>query len=234
MERLSDSHHFRKMVAGVCMIAAPLLFLVAVIVHPEMKTDEAAQLAVVRENLDAWYIAHLIALAAVVLFVPVVLGLMHMLREREVAYGHVGGALGLLGLIAFAGTVAIEFVVWQMAQAGADEVQMAALLERVNETAGVFIPFFLLVFAVSLGLLVLAAGLYRARAVQSWMAVLIAIGAVLAAIGFPTASEALLIVAGAFLLVGLGSTGRMVLTESDADWEHTPEYKGFRPLAGMR
>lgn len=28
--------------------------------------------------------------------------------------------------------------------------------------------------------------------------------------------------------------GRVVLTESDDDWEHTPEYSGCRPLAGMR
>ncbi|MEA2404588.1 MAG: hypothetical protein QOE08_1235, partial [Thermoleophilaceae bacterium] len=26
----------------------------------------------------------------------------------------------------------------------------------------------------------------------------------------------------------------MVLRESDADWEHTPEYRGMRPAAGMR
>jgi hypothetical protein len=28
--------------------------------------------------------------------------------------------------------------------------------------------------------------------------------------------------------------GRMVLVESDEDWEHTPEYRGFRPLVGTR
>jgi hypothetical protein len=26
--------------------------------------------------------------------------------------------------------------------------------------------------------------------------------------------------------------GLMVLREPDADWEHTPEYRGFRPAAG--
>jgi hypothetical protein len=42
------------------------------------------------------------------------------------------------------------------------------------------------------------------------------------------------IVGGALLFVGLASIGRVVLSESDADWEHTPEVKGFRPAAGMR
>ena len=42
-------------------------------------------------------------LVSLVLAVPAVLGLMHMLREREVALGHVGGGLGLLGILAFVG-----------------------------------------------------------------------------------------------------------------------------------
>ena len=45
--------------------------------------------------------AHLVLLASVVLALPAVLGLMHMLRERMAAYGHIGGALALPGLLAF-------------------------------------------------------------------------------------------------------------------------------------
>ena len=52
------------------------------------------------------------------LMVPAVLGLMHMLRERQVAFGHVGGGLAMLGLLAFTGIVAMELVMWQMAAAG--------------------------------------------------------------------------------------------------------------------
>ena len=42
------------------------------------------------------------------------------------------------------------------------------------------------------------------------------------------------IVDAALFLVGSGSIGMLVLRESDADWEHTPDYTGFRPAAGMR
>ena len=31
---LSDAHHFRKMVAGFCMVVAPLVLLVAMVIHP--------------------------------------------------------------------------------------------------------------------------------------------------------------------------------------------------------
>src|SRR3712207_1421121 len=113
MSRLSDSHHFRKTIAGMCMIAAPVLLLVGMVIHPERKDDVGAQLGVVADNMDAWFAAHLILVISLVLAVPAVLGLMHMLREREVALGHVGGGLAMVGLLATTGVVAIDgFVGW--------------------------------------------------------------------------------------------------------------------------
>jgi hypothetical protein len=231
---LSDSHHFRKTVAGVCMIAAPLLLLVVTVIHPEMDSDEGVLLANVADALDRWYAAHLIAFVAIVLAVPAVLGLMHMLREREVAMGHVGGGLALVGLLAFSGVVAIEFAVWRMAEAG-DRAAMVALLEDIGDSAGIALPVFLVaILGFALGMVALALGLYRARAVQSWMAVCLALGAVVLMVEQFAITNWLGIVGAAIFFVGLGSIGRMVLSEPDADWEHTPEYPGFRPMAGMR
>jgi hypothetical protein len=224
------------MVAGVCMIGAPLLLLVGVIVHPESKSDVAAQLTVIADNMDAWYAAHLIVAMALVLAVPAVLGLMHMLREREVAFGHIGGGLALVGLLATTAIVAIEgFVGWQAGAAtGDDAAAMTALFERVTETTGVVLPVFVMSYAFTVGMLFLAAGLYRAHAVQSWTAAMLGIGAIVLAVGFGMTEDVVSIVGAAMLLVGFFQVGRMVLTESDEDWEHTPEYRGFRPLAGTR
>jgi hypothetical protein len=66
------------------------------------------------------------------------------------------------------------------------------------------------------------------------MAVSVATGAILLGIAFGAALNCLAIVAAAFLVVGLGAIGRMVLRETDEAWEHTPEYEGFRPVPGMR
>ena len=230
---LSDAHHSRKMVAGACMVVAPLVLLVAMVIHPASDMDEATQVATIADNLDAWYVAHLLALVSIALTVPVVLGLMHMLREREVAFGHVGGGLAILGLLAFAGIVGMEMVMWQMV-AGGSTREAVALLQRVNDTAGIVIPFMVVSFGFALGLACLAIGLLRAHAVQSWTAVCVGVGAI--AFGFAMASALnwLAIVAAAFLVVGLGGIGRMVLRETDEAWEHTPEYEGFRPVPGMR
>ena len=230
---LSDAHHFRKMVAGACMVVAPVVLLVSMVIHPASDMNEATQVATIADNLDAWYVAHLLALISIALTVPVVLGLMHMLREREVAFGHVGGGLAMLGLLAFAGVVGMELVMWQMV-AGGSTREAVALLERLNETAGILIPFVFVSFGLTLGLACLAFGLYRARAVQSWMAISVAAGAILLGVAFGAALNWLAIVAAAFLVVGLGAIGRMVLRETDEAWEHTPEYEGFRPVPGMR
>jgi Domain of unknown function (DUF4386) len=231
---LSDAHHFRKTVAGICMVLAPLVVLVATVVHPDTSMDEAAQLTTIAANLDAWLIAHLLALVGIVLSVPAVLGLMHMLREREVSLGHVGGGLAMLGLLAYVGVVAVEGLVgWQMGEAG-DRGAMVALLTSLNDSAAIVIPFYVTSLAFAVGIVCLAVGLYRARAVQSWMAISLAVGAVLLAISGPAAATWLAIVAAAFLVVGFGSIGRMVYRESDEAWEHTPEYEGFRPVPGMR
>jgi len=230
---LSDAHHFRKMVAGACMVVAPLVLLVAMVIHPASDMNEATQVATIQDNLDAWYVAHLLALISIAVMVPAVLGLMHMLREREVAFGHVGGGLAMLGLLAFAGIVGMELAMWQMA-AGGSTAEAVALLERLNNTAGIVIPFAFVSFGFALGLACLAAGLYRARAVQSWMAISTAAGAILFGFAIGTTMNWLTVVAAAFLVVGLGAIGRVVLRETDEAWEHTPEYEGFRPVPGMR
>lgn len=233
MLKVSDAHHFRKTVAGACMILAPLVLLVAMIVHPERKSDEGAQLAVISGDLDAWFAAHLLALIAVALAIPAVLGLMHMLRDREVAYGHVGGGLALVGLLATIGLIAVEgFVGWQAARA--DVPAMTALFERTYDATGFVIPFLIVPLAFGLGGFVLAMGLYRARVVQSWMAALLALGSIGVVIAGPAYSGLLAVIGAALLLVGLGAIGKLVLEETDSEWEHTPEHRDFRPLAGMR
>jgi hypothetical protein len=230
---LSDAHHSRKVLAGACMVVAPLVLLAAMVIHPASDMNEATQVATIQDNLDAWYVAHLLALVSIAVMVPAVLGLMHMLREREVAFGHVGGGLAMLGLLAFTGIVAMELVMWQMAGAG-NTREAVTLLERLNETAGIVIPFVVFSFGLSLGLACLAIGLYRARAVQSWMAISTVVGAVLFGVAIGSALNWLAIVAAAFMVVGLGAIGRVVLQETDEAWEHTPEYDGFRAVPGMR
>ena len=78
----------------------------------------------------------------------------------------------------------------------------------------------------------LAWGLAAARAISPVMAACIALGAALLSVAFATAVTWLLILAAALLVLGAGSTALVVLRETDADWEHTPRFRGFRAAPG--
>src|SRR5204863_2765807 len=114
-----DPHRFWKTVAGACMMAAPALGLVGFIVSPGLDAHAGGQLATVAAHRDQWLISELLVMAGLVALVPAILGLMHMLREREVTLGHSRGALAMLGSLAAVGLSAIAMVVLQTAGASA-------------------------------------------------------------------------------------------------------------------
>ncbi len=231
--RFSDSHHFRKMVAGVCMAVAPVLVLVAFVVSPALKTDAGDQLGSFAAHTDRTLISALVSMAAVALMIGAVLGLMHMLRERMAAYGHAGGGLALLGLVAYAAQFGALMLAWQMVSDGVQPNDVTAYDGLISSAAGV-IALSVMAWIGTAGFIVLAAGLYQARAVDWWMAAMLAIGAIGVALAGPVGSVGVGIAGAALLVVGLGSIGLMVLRETDAEWEHTPEYSGFRPAMHVR
>jgi hypothetical protein len=229
----SDSHHFRKTVAGCCMVVGPLVALVAFIVSPAIKTGSAAQVAEVARHQDRFLLSTLLAMVAVMLVIGAALGLMHMLRERMVTFGNVGGTLVLIGLIASMAQTGAQVTLWPMVRDGVQATDVAAWHSLTHDTAMV-IPLFIVPWLAVIGYAALAMGLHRAHAVDWWMSAMLALGALGITLSGPLGSLGVGIVGAALFLVGSGSTGMLVLRESDAEWEHTPEYHGFRPAAGMR
>jgi hypothetical protein len=187
---ISDAHHFRKMVAGFCMLFAPLCMLVGFIVDP-----------------DASYA---FLFVGAILMVPAALGLMHMLREREVAFGHLGGGLSLIGLM---GTAALV---------GMDVGGTTDLVDRVDHLTGVGNWMFVATMGFGLGMAMLGMGVFRAHAVMSWAAACLMVGGIAFDVALLASSAGNAIASGAAMLAGLGATGYMVWRESDDAWEHTP------------
>ena len=187
---ISDAHHFRKMVAGFCMVFAPLCLLVGFLVDP-----------------DASYA---FLFVGAILMVPAALGMMHMLREREVAFGHVGGGLSLIGLMGMAALI------------GMDVGAATDLVDRADSLSGVTTWMFAATMGVGLGMALLGMGVFRAHAVASWAAACLMIGGLAFDIALLAGSSGIAIAASSVLLAGIGATGLMVWRESDDAWEHTP------------
>src|SRR4051794_22839269 len=133
----SDSHHFRKTVAGWCMVFGPLVALVAFIVSPAIKSDAAAQLGVIADHQDRFLLSTMLSLLAVALVIGGALGFMHMLRERMVAFGHVGGLLTVVGLLATLGSIGASFMAWSMARDGIQPADVSAWHSFTHDTATV-------------------------------------------------------------------------------------------------
>ena len=228
----SDSQHLRKTIAGTCMVLGPLFILAAFVISPRLETEAAAQLRVAAEHVDRFYLVNLLAMIGVAMLVPAVLGLMHMIRERRPAHGALGGGLSVLGLLATLASFGLAFAVWRMVSDGVQPADVT-LLESINDAAGIMIPIGIVGFAGAVGFVVLMLGMYRAHVVDWWMALCAAAGVVMINIGLAVGVLALGIAGGALTLVGLGTIGLMVLREGDAEWEHTPDYHGWRPTAGV-
>jgi hypothetical protein len=219
MHYLSDPNRFPRITAGICLIAAPLALLVGTVIHPGLRLSERAQLALIAQHPDRWYVNHILGFMSMILFVPAVFGVVHILREREAVLAHLGGTLTFLGLIAFEGLiVAYGFVAWQMATSDSSTTEMVALAHRLKHTAGVVIPLGLMSAMLVPGLGLLAIGLIRAGAPQRWAGPLAPLGAALFLIGGQTAHMTLMIAGTTCMLVGLGTIGLRVLQTSDAKW----------------
>src|SRR4051794_24935072 len=112
MSGFSDSHHFRKTVAGVAMVGAPPFALIAYVVIPKLHTDEGAQLGSIAAHADRWFAATVFSALAIVCAMLATLGLMHMLRERRPVHAAIGGTLAFAGLVAWLCQMGVGLMLW--------------------------------------------------------------------------------------------------------------------------
>jgi hypothetical protein len=212
------------------LIVAPVALLVGALLHPQIEKAAAAHLAVVAENPDRYSWAHAFLLVGLALFLPVVLALMHLLRERGTTFGHLGGGLAMIGLFGATAVVAVDGIaVSQMGQPQANIEEMVALLDRIKQSPGLRAAAVVTGVAFLFGMIVLAYGLWRTRAVQRWMAGGVAVGAIAFFVGVVTDNRLIFALAFGIYLIALGPLGWRVLHESDDGWSHGDLVRGAGP-----
>ena len=147
------------------------------------------------------------------LFIPVVLGIVHLVKERGVGLAHVGALLAGLGLFGHAVYSGAQFVAIEIAQADSLEAferfQKSPLLNPF--TGFGFIGFLL-------GFILLSLALWRGGVVPGWFPAVFIVSLILeffASGAFPPAA----IVAGVVFVGVLGWLGVKVLRMSDREWE---------------
>jgi hypothetical protein len=217
MSVLSDPIRFRKTIAGLALIGAPLAGFVSCLTDSSEGIGQSGTslYATAAANGGRIWITGLIFMVSAILTVPAALGLAHLVRERGVVLANLGAACLITGAFGHMGYAVFQLMVSRMSGPGAPA--LIAYLDRTSALTPVLVPLMILV---DVGLALLAAGLLRARAVPGWAPWLVIAGIVAdLAVQFTSITATWPVTAlWGVLAVALGSIGIRVLAMKPAEW----------------
>lgn len=216
---------FRRRSGAVSVVGAALLFTAAELLFPTEGDDPAGELAT-----DAAHHGQLLAatgcyLLASILFVPAFFALMNPVRGRGTALAHLGGGLAMLGnLLAGVALSGLQFVMYEASAPGVDRASLIPFIRRATgDPVGAPLPMGHYLFA--LGIVLLAIGLFRARAGYRWAAVCLGLApvldSVLGMVGLESAGVGSVLVSAitdGLLIAGAAGLAWWQLTTSNAAW----------------
>jgi Domain of unknown function (DUF4386) len=221
--KISDAAHFRRVVAGLCLVAAPLLFAVAEIATPQPSGSAAAQFASFAQHRDQLLVGVLSGLASAMCFVPALFGLLHKIRHRGVVYAHVAAALIIYGLVTQAALDGINAMFWVMTKPGMDHAAMVNLLNGLQHGSAVAgAPLLAGHYLFAIGVVLLGIAVWRARLAPRWVGILVALWPV-SDVALSSAGELASLVSDAIGVAGLAALGWRLITAPDASWDALPE-----------
>ena len=170
----SSTSRLRMIEAG-SLIVAPALMSLGDLMHPPETWDSAAQVAIVAAAARRWYLAHLLLLAGILLFIPGILVLTRTVALHRPALGYSSRVLLLASVGALSAVFAFEMLLGGFVVA--DRRAAVALLETFNSRVLVVLLPGLLAFFVGSGLFV--APLASAPGPLRWPACCLGLGALL-------------------------------------------------------
>src|SRR5680860_842487 len=157
---LSNPAKARRTAAGLALIAAPLLFLVADVISPAWSDDTAAYVREVADSPDAQAWSGLLYVIGFALIVPAVIGIVHLIRGRGVALAHIGGALAVLGLGMFP-ALAVTSILDAVAVESIAQGEYVAIIDGFEDNAAAIVMLLLTLVPALLSLILIAAALWR-------------------------------------------------------------------------
>lgn len=219
--QLSDASSFRRTLGGAALITGPMLALIAALIVPTTADGPVRQtLAEIAADRGAWEAAAILSMASAVLIVPAAFALLHLLRERAVALGHIGATLLLIGAFGLFAMSTYDFVLAEMVVPEADAGQMVPLAERVEGSSGFLVVLISLTAGMTLGVILLGVALWRAATVPAWVGAVLVGSQIVIAAGHGTASRLVVGAGFALLTIGFLPVALRVLGMSDAQWRH--------------
>jgi hypothetical protein len=178
-------------IAKLLLLAGPVLLFTGYALHPDLPEEAAAALPEVADARGTTLAAKLLVAVGSLVMIPLIVQVRRQMaarRGRSVATA--GAALVTIGMASNALSQATYgYLLWWVTDpdvSRAAGVQVADV--ATTETAATLPVSFLAVPVFAVGLLLVAAGLWRARSVPSWASVVLGVGTIAAAalpVGWP-------------------------------------------------
>jgi hypothetical protein len=213
--RLSDSRNFSRTLAGLGLIAGPVLFAIAELIDPAWGDDAAAYLSDVKDGKGAYLISGVLWTMASLLFLAGTLGLTKLLRGRRVTLGQFAAGLMTVGPIGL--SAGLAFNAFDTVLAEADNRDAAVqIYDSIEDSAAANIYWiFFFVVGFLLGIILLTIALFRRRIVPIWSPILLIVAMVLGFISDNAVTSALSFV---LLAAALFPLAQRILSLSDEQW----------------
>lgn len=214
MLRITDADNFRRTLAGLCLIGAPLVLLCAMLIHGG--GGDAGLVRAMVESPGRVQVSNLLIMFSSVLFVPALVGLLRLVRGRGVVLAHIGVALALIGVIGHAVWAGFQIVLLGLVQSGTvDHARMSGLISSGPPNAGFVIVMLMFMGGFFVGLLFVAGALWRSGAVPRWAAVCLLL---IPFTDFVPGGTVVSLLGPILGLIGLGAAGLKLLSMPDAEW----------------
>ncbi len=229
MTSTSRTTTFRRRFGAITLVAAAALFSVAEPLFPTSGDDPAGELAANAQHHGQLLAAILCYLAASVLFIPAFFALMNPVRGRGTVLTHLGGGVALLGNALAGLTLAgVQFIMYEASAPGVDHASVVPLIQHsMQDPAMAPLPMGHYLFA--LGIVLLAIGLYRARAGYRWASICLGLAPlmdmVLGMLGADSGGVMSIVVpvlTDGLLVAGAAGLAWWQATTSNANWESAP------------
>lgn len=203
-------NHLRKVerrLSAAVLVAAPLAGLVGGLLTQDYGGEMSQELEYIATNNGSWLMANYFTLLMGVLMTVAIGIQIALVRRRAAALGYLGGVLAIVGIY-FHGSV-VGYSLVQAPLVGStlpeDEVLTFAAGSMYDHTAftTILIPF----LGFFIGIILLAAALWRAGTIPAWVAAIMAVAPLTEFVGFRGASPelmyVLLTIAFGYIAVGM-------------------------------
>ncbi|MFF0572466.1 hypothetical protein [Streptosporangium saharense] len=215
MSVLADPRAFRRLAAGICLIVAPLVYVVAIVADPALRQG-GDTVGVYGRYPEQVSVSASLLHWSWVLLLPGIVGMIHLIRGRGVIFGHIAGGLAFLGIVNFSGLMLGDFFYSRLERA-LPAAQGAMLADQAFADPGARYGFQIPGFVGLLGLFLLGLALAYARRGPWWAPFAMLIGILVGPV-FPFGT----IAGGALYLAGAGVIGLGMLRMSDDEWSGEP------------